>query len=186
MGLSQDTYFNTRVTKATWDEGASVWRVEAESKEGKQNFTASFLVSCLGFASAPMNPFDGAETFKGQIFHTGNWDESVKPEDLRGKRIGVVGTGASGVQVSQELGKVASEFKLFQRTPNLCLPMGQAQLTPQAQEAFKDCYEDILEKRRCVGSIARPPACSSRLSLADPPAFTPAARPSRASTTTST
>jgi len=148
MQISKDAYFNTRVSKATWNEKSKTWHVEAMGKDGKLTFEANFLISCLGFASAPMNPFEGAETFKGQIFHTGNWDESVAPADLTGKRIGVIGTGASGVQVAQELGKVASEFKLFQRTPNLCLPMGQAQLTPEAQVAFKAVYADILEKRR--------------------------------------
>jgi hypothetical protein len=168
MQISKDAYFNTRVSKATWNEKSKTWHVEAMGKDGKLTFEANFLISCLGFASAPMNPFEGAETFKGQIFHTGNWDESVAPEDLTGKRIGVIGTGASGVQVAQELGKVASEFKLFQRTPNLCLPMGQAQLTPEAQVAFKAVYADILEKRRCVLPLLPTPPPSPRLSLPTP------------------
>lgn len=67
--------------------------------------------------------------------------------DLKGKRVAVVGTGATGIQLSQEVGKEAAHMTLFQRTPNLCLPMRQRKLTKEEQDAAKPDYPDLYKHR---------------------------------------
>ncbi len=85
------------------------------------------------------------DKFKGQIIHKGEWDESI---DCTGKKVAVIGTGASGIQVSQEIGPLVDRLTVFVRTPNLALPMRQQKLEASAQEAFKDIYPEIFDKRK--------------------------------------
>ena len=86
---------------------------------------ARYLILCIGFAAKAYVPkLPGLERFAGACTHTAHWpqDDTI---DMTGRRVGVIGTGASGVQVIQEAGKVAAHLTVFQRTPNLALPMRQ-------------------------------------------------------------
>lgn len=94
----------------------------------------------------------GIEKFQGVIHHSSFWpDEAI---DIRGKRCAVIGTGASGVQISQEWGPLAGSLKVLQRTPNLAIPMGKKPLTAEAQEAHKAWYPRLFEMReRCFAGF---------------------------------
>ena len=124
-GIRPYMTFKTRVIGTTFDEANGVWQVR--TSDG-QSLTARYLVLGMGSTTQPVTPsFPGAETFKGQSCHSARW-----PRDgvsMKGKRVAVIGTGASGVQIIQEASREAEHLTVYQRTPNLALPMGQEKYT---------------------------------------------------------
>lgn len=109
---------------------------------------ARYIFLCIGFASKINWPdIPNREAFKGDLYHSGTWPEGLEPEHLSGKNIAIVGSGASGVQITQELGRVAKDLTVLVRTPNLTLPMHNPKVTASEQELFKDGYDAIFEKR---------------------------------------
>ncbi len=143
-GIRPYMTFNTRVDGATFDEANGVWRVR--TSDGKTQ-TARYLVLGLGSTTKPIPPsFPGAETFKGQSFHTARWPgEGVT---TKGKRVAVIGTGASGVQVIQEISRDADHLTVFQRTPNLALPMGQEKYTREEYDKLKQLFQPAMERSK--------------------------------------
>ena len=134
----------SRVERACFEEGAGLWQLQLE---GEETISTRFLLPALGFASKPYIPdIPGIEDFEGEWFHTARWPQ--KDIDLDGRKVALIGTGASGVQVAQEAAKSAETLTLFQRTPILALPMRQEQLTREDQEHEKHCYPAIFEQRR--------------------------------------
>ncbi|MBO9531480.1 MAG: NAD(P)/FAD-dependent oxidoreductase [Solirubrobacteraceae bacterium] len=114
--LLRSTHLNTFVQDARWDADAQRWQVE--TSQGPYEFDV--LVSATGPLSAPSIPnIPGLADFEGPVFHSAEWDHSV---DLKGKRVAVIGTGASAIQFVPEIQKEVSELKLFQRTPPWLLP----------------------------------------------------------------
>ena len=145
--LRSDIRFDTTVASARWDEARSCWVVAAVDGE---RWTARFLITAIGVLSAPTLPdIPGVETFAGESFHTARWPQ--RPVDLAGRRVGVIGTGATGVQVIQEVAKVAGSLTVFQRTPNWCAPLHNAPISPEEQRRIKEEQHDIL--RRCNDSF---------------------------------
>lgn len=142
--LRKDCQFNTRVTGATFDEATNTWTVTAQ--DGKTTTCRWFLL-CTGFASKPMIPdFKGKADFKGISTHTALWPQDGI--DMKGKRVAVIGTGASAVQVIQEASKEASQLTIFQRTPNLTIPMRQAKISKEENARLKaEKYQDWLDGR---------------------------------------
>lgn len=135
LDFSRDTDFNTYVKSAVWDDGRCVWKVDATN--GTQ-YTAKYFIPCLGFsAKLYIPPFKGLESFKGQWQHTSRWDPEIP---LEGRKIAVIGTGSTGVQVIQEAGKVADQLYVLQRTPIMALPMRLKKLTDQAQNGYLSQY----------------------------------------------
>lgn len=125
LGLRKDVEFSTLAETATWDEDARTWTVT--SSDGKQQ-RANQLILATGFASKPYYPnFKGMDTFAGECHHTARWPQDGL--DMTGKKVVVLGTGASGVQTIQEAGAVATQVTVFQRTPNIAIPMQQRQLS---------------------------------------------------------
>ncbi|MGA8254955.1 MAG: NAD(P)/FAD-dependent oxidoreductase [Nocardioides sp.] len=103
--------FHTTVDGAAWDDAAQVWRV---SLAGGGTLTGRFLLTATGFLSQPKLPdIAGIDSFAGTVVHTTRWDDGV---DLADKRVGIIGTGATAVQLIPELAKVAAELTVFQRT----------------------------------------------------------------------
>ena len=134
----------SRVERAGFEEGAGLWQLQLE---GEETISTRYLLPALGFASKPYIPdIPGIEDFEGEWFHTARWPQ--KGIDLDGRKVALIGTGASGVQVAQEAAKSAETLTLFQRTPILALPMRQEQLTREDQEHEKHCYPAIFEQRR--------------------------------------
>ena len=133
LDLSADIRFNTRVTTARFDEDRHQWVV---TTEGGSTTLARYLVLCTGIGSKPHLPdIVGLDDFTGSHYHTGLWPQDGV--DLAGKRVGVIGTGATGVQVIQSSAAVAAHLTVFQRTPNLALPMGQRKLDEADKSALK-------------------------------------------------
>ncbi len=116
-GLYECTRFGVEVASADWDESAAHWTVT--DTDGK-HYTARALISSVGLLSRPAWPqIPGRESFSGAQFHSAEWDHSV---DLTGKRVGVIGTGASAIQFIPEVAKVAGQLTVFQRSAPYCLP----------------------------------------------------------------
>lgn len=144
LDLSRDIRFNTRVEAAEFDEGRQQWTVRTQDGGALR---AQFLVLCTGFAAKPYVPkLKGLEQFKGAKHHTAWWPQNGL--DLAAKRVGVIGTGASGVQVVQEAAAVAAELTVFQRTPILALAMQQCALDESTQVEMKRDYPARFARRR--------------------------------------
>ncbi|WP_229662070.1 flavin-containing monooxygenase [Agromyces bauzanensis] len=148
LDFSKDISYSTHVESARFDEERKRWNVEAKNLQTGEKFsvTANYLVVCTGFGSAPYTPaFPGLETYAGEVHHTARWPQSGTP--LEGRRVAVIGTGASGIQVSQEAAKVAEHLTIFQRTPMLALPMRQRRFTDADSAEQKEHYEEWMAKR---------------------------------------
>ena len=116
--LRRDIRFSTRVVAATWDDGASLWRLTTDRDE---HISCRYYVMASGCLSMPKSPdIEGAERFQGEVYFTSRWPhEGV---DFSGKRVGVIGTGSSGIQSIPLIAEQAAELTVFQRTPNFSLP----------------------------------------------------------------
>lgn len=135
--------FDTRIVSVRWDDDRDLWEVTTESGEVH---TARWFVSCAGTLSVPKAPeFPGVEDFEGQVLMTGRW---TSDHDLSGKRVGIVGTGSSGIQAISEISKIASELTVFQRTPNYATPIGNHPTDPATEQADKRRYAEIREASR--------------------------------------
>jgi cation diffusion facilitator CzcD-associated flavoprotein CzcO len=123
--------FNTNVEGARWDDDAQVWRV---ALTGGETLSAQFLIAATGFLSQPRSPdIPGIDTFAGRIIHTAAWDDSYS---LEGRRVGIIGTGSTGVQVIPELAKEVSELTVYQRTPIWVVPKIDFGFSPAVQRLF--------------------------------------------------
>jgi cation diffusion facilitator CzcD-associated flavoprotein CzcO len=143
LDLGRDIDLATRVQSATFDERAHRWTIETDT--GRQ-LRARFFVLCTGFASKPYIPaIPGLDAFAGACHHTARWPTDGL--DLTGLRVGVIGTGASGVQVVQEASKVAEQLVVFQRTPVTALPMQQRALGAAEQAQWKHQYPELFRAR---------------------------------------
>ncbi|OYW97919.1 MAG: cyclopentanone 1,2-monooxygenase, partial [Caulobacter vibrioides] len=144
LDLSRDIRFNTRVEGAEFDRDRNQWVVSILDGGAVR---ARFLVLCTGFAAKPYIPdIAGLERFEGVKHHTAWWPQDGL--DMTDKRVGVIGTGASGVQVVQEAARVAAQLTVFQRTPILALAMQQCSLDEATQRDMKRDYPARFARRR--------------------------------------
>lgn len=110
--------FSTTVTSARFDETTARWKITTDTG---RNINAKYFVSAAGILSAPVDPgYPGADSFRGQCVHASRWPE--EGIDVTGKRVAIIGTGSTGVQLLPELAKTAAHVTVFQRTPNYVLP----------------------------------------------------------------
>ncbi|TKA80071.1 hypothetical protein B0A55_02478, partial [Friedmanniomyces simplex] len=145
LQIKKDCVFNAKVTDAVWNDAEGVWSIDCDSG---QKFKTKFWTACTGFAAKRYFPdWPGYEDFKGTMFHSSFWPK--EGVDVRGKRVAVIGTGATGVQITQEVSDASLAFDLwcreigedgnlmmFQRTPNLACPMNQVYMTKEEQKAL--------------------------------------------------
>jgi cation diffusion facilitator CzcD-associated flavoprotein CzcO len=131
--LRRDIQFDTRVTAATWDAGAQRWDVVTDRGD---RVSARFCIMATGCLSEAKQPeIDGIDSYAGEIFHTGRWPhEGV---DFSGLRVGIIGTGSSGIQSIPVIAEQAAHVTVFQRTPNFTMPAKNAPLDPEAIRARK-------------------------------------------------
>lgn len=123
--------FNTTVEGAQWDEDAEVWRVAVA---GGETLTTRFLITATGFLSQPRMPdIPGIASFEGKVVHTTAWDHDYRYE---GRRIAVIGTGASAVQAIPELAEQAAELTVYQRTATHVIPKVDFAISPAMQRLF--------------------------------------------------
>jgi cation diffusion facilitator CzcD-associated flavoprotein CzcO len=139
LDLRRDIQFSTTITSAHYNEDSGRWTVRTNRDEV---IDTQFLVTCGGMLSAPMvNLFPGQDSFKGRIFHTSRWPrDSV---ELVGKRVGVVGIGATGIQVIQTIAKDVGELKVFVRTPQYVLPMKSPKFGPEDVAGYKSRFDEL-------------------------------------------
>src|ERR671916_1712346 len=137
--LRRDIVFRTRVTAAHYDEESGCWTVRTEHEEAVTARWFVMATGCLSSSKLPEVP--GLESFKGQTYHTAQWPhEGV---DFTGKRVGIVGTGATGIQVATEIAGQADHLTVFQRTPNYAVPLGNHPLDEEFRRWYKENYDEI-------------------------------------------
>ncbi len=142
--LRRDIEFSTRVSSAIYDEDTCRWLISAT--DGRQ-FGAQFFITAVGLLSAGYIPdFKGINSFKGAWCHTGRWPKEGM--DLKGKRVGVIGTGATAVQLIPMIAEEVAHLTVFQRTANYCAPLRNGLIDDETQAEIKANYPEIF--RRCA------------------------------------
>jgi len=140
--LRRSFKFRTRVTDAAWDADAERWIVETDQGD---RVRARFLVAASGNLSLPNKPpFPGIDNFRGQLVHTGLWPE--EGVDVSGRRVGVIGTGSSGVQVIPLLAQDAEHLYVFQRTPHYVVPAANHPLSEEFVRETKARYDEFRQE----------------------------------------
>jgi len=140
--LRRDIQLNSRVSSAVYDEGENRWEIQIEDGVRAQ---ARFLIGAVGVLSAHYLPdFPGLESFQGDWCHTGRWPKEGM--DLAGKRVGVVGTGATAIQLIPEIAKEVAHLTVFQRTPNYTAPLRNGEIDPETQQQIKANYPEMFAK----------------------------------------
>ncbi len=143
--LKRDIQFGARVAEAHYDPAANCWEVRTETG---QRFRATFLITAVGCLSAANIPdIPGLGSFGGSWFHTGQWPH--QGVDLTGKRVGMVGSGSTGIQAAPVIAAAASHLTVFQRTANYSIPARNAPLTSEFKRWAR---ENAAEIRRVMHS----------------------------------
>ena len=144
LDLWRDICFNSRMAAATYDDAPPGW--EIVTTDGRRA-RARFLITAIGPLSAPTMPtIPGVETFRGEAFHTGAWPHH--PVSFAGKRVAVIGTGATGVQAITEIAKTVGHLTVFQRSPNWCAPLHNGPIDAATQRRIKARYPEIFARCR--------------------------------------
>ena len=142
--VRRDIQFNTRVVAAAYDETENCWGIETDHGE---RVRARFLITAVGVLSASYIPdFEDIDSFEGEAWHTSLWPH--EPVDFNGKRVGVIGTGATAVQLIPEVAKSVGHLTVFQRTANYCVPAGNGPIDPETQREIKASYPEIFKRCR--------------------------------------
>jgi len=141
LDLRRDISFESRVQRAAFDEAENQWHV---SIEGGEIARARFLITAIGPLSVPCMPtLKGRGDYLGEAYHTGEWPHT--PVSFADKRVAVIGTGASGVQVIQEVAKTAGTLTVFQRQPNWCAPLHNSPIKAEEQNEIHARYAEVFE-----------------------------------------
>lgn len=139
LDLRRDIQFSTTVTSAHFDEDRGRWLVGTDRGE---TIDTQFFVACGGMLSAPLeNVFEGQDRFRGPVYHTSRWPKDGV--ELAGKRVGVVGIGATGIQVIQTIAAEVEHLTVFARTPQYVLPMKNPDYGPSEQAWYKSRFEEL-------------------------------------------
>ena len=135
---------NTEIVSANFQNDKGHWLIETA---GGEQFTCKYFISGMGMISQPYVPkLQGQDRFKGPCFHTSRWPQEGL--DYAGKRIGIVGCGATTVQMLPVMAQTAASVTVFQRTPNFIMPAMQRPMTPEWEKEIKDNYDEIIAKCR--------------------------------------
>ncbi|MGO9456983.1 MAG: flavin-containing monooxygenase [Acidimicrobiales bacterium] len=139
--LRRHMRFGAKVASATYLEPTGAWSVVAGDGT---TYRARFLVAATGVLSVPYVPdIPGRRSFRGEAYHTGEWPTT--PVDFTGKRVAVIGTGSSGVQIIPVIAGEAASLTVYQRTANWCTPLNNAPITPDEQRRLRADFESIRE-----------------------------------------
>lgn len=144
FSLRDHIQFNTRVVSADYDAEQRQWIVRTDHEE---LITGTYCIMAAGnLSAARLPPIEGIESFAGKFYHTGQWPhEGV---DFAGKRVGVIGTGSSGIQLIPQVARDAKHLFVFQRTPNYIIPAGNRPLDAEYVEKVKADYVSLRRKAR--------------------------------------
>ena len=146
--LRRDIQFCSRVTAAVYDEDTRSWTIALE--DGSR-FNSRFLITAIGPLSTPTLPrIEGRDDFRGASFHTARWPK--EPVDFAGKRVAVIGTGATGIQTIQTIASQVGRLTVFQRTANWAAPLHNGKIDAETQAKIKASYPEIFA--RCQETFA--------------------------------
>ena len=165
LDLRRDIQFNTRIKSAEYDESSNQWNIETEDGE---TISAKYFITGMGcISTANMPKIEGLNNFKGEWYHTGHWPH--EKVDFTGKRVGLIGTGSSGVQAIPVVAKEAAHLTVFQRTPQYSVPARNHPYSVEdirkAKASFKEMKKTVRES---LAGLPIPP--SDRSALDDSPA----------------
>lgn len=142
--LREHIQFSARVTSAEFDDAHTRWRVQLNDGDA---YHCRYLITAVGLLSAPTMPrFNGINDFSGEWSHTGLWPK--EGIEVAGKRVAVIGTGASGVQAIQEIAKTAKQLTVFQRRPNWCTPLHNGPISKTEMATIRARYPEIFQRCR--------------------------------------
>jgi cation diffusion facilitator CzcD-associated flavoprotein CzcO len=140
--LRRDIQFNSRVAAAHYKEDTRSWALTLE--DGRR-YSTRFLITAIGVLSAATMPtIPGVDTFEGQSCHTHYWPK--EPVSFEGKRVAVIGTGATAVQAIQEIAKTVGHLTVFQRTPNWCAPLHNSKIDQDEMRRIRSNYSEIFAR----------------------------------------
>ena len=154
LDLRKDFTFDARVTAVEYDEATRLWRLRTEQGRTASARCVVTAVGCLSTANRPV--FRGAHRFNGLSLHTAEWPR--EPVDFSGKRVGVIGTGSSGIQLIPEIAEQAAQLTVFQRTAQFTLPARNGPLDPQFVGLWKQNYREWRRRGRESSGGIRTPA----------------------------
>ncbi|KAI0398951.1 putative flavoprotein [Xylaria palmicola] len=151
--LYKDMQFNTRISSAHWSSDTHFWHfIDTDGFEHR----ARFFISCIGFLSTPVTPsITGIENFHGQSFHTSAWPKDLNYRtDLAGKKVGIIGTGATAIQAIPAMAKESNveSLTVFQRTANWSAPLRNAPISPEQMQEHAKEYKEIFAQ--CARTFA--------------------------------
>lgn len=140
FGLREHMQFNAHVEAMTFDDDIDAWSLKL--KDGR-TIRTRFVVTAVGVLSTPTLPrFEGMDSFRGPSFHSFYWPH--EPIDLAGKRVAVIGTGATAIQLIPEVARAAGSLTVFQRRPNWAAPLNNAPISEREMAAIRDRYDEIF------------------------------------------
>src|SRR5437868_13193195 len=142
--LRSDIQLSTRVDRADYDEATNSWQVT--NSDGNIVTTKHVVLATGCLSNARMPDTKGLSDFKGKVYHTGHWPH--QPADFTGLRVGVIGTGSSGIQSVPIIAGQASHLTVFQRTANFSVPARNAALTPEERQRWRADYPELRRRAR--------------------------------------
>ncbi|KAF2792854.1 FAD/NAD(P)-binding domain-containing protein [Melanomma pulvis-pyrius CBS 109.77] len=146
--LKRDMQFNTSITSAHWRDDSKSWILTDAT--GK-TYTSRFVITAMGILNQATLPnIPGVHDFKGPAFHTSRWPDDAST--LNGKRVGIIGTGATAIQTIQEIKKTVGSLTVFQRTPNWTAPLRNTKITREEMDEIRKQYPTIFQN--CLDSYA--------------------------------
>jgi len=138
--LRRHMRFDSRVVAMRWDEDQRIWKLDLANGA---SYTARFVITGIGVLSAPTMPrYEGMSEFEGDSFHSYWWPK--EPVPLEGRRVGVMGTGATGIQVIAEIADKVEELLVFQRRPNWSTPLGNSPISKEEMAQIRARYDEIF------------------------------------------
>jgi cation diffusion facilitator CzcD-associated flavoprotein CzcO len=152
--LKRDIELNARVATVVYNETDKLWEIETQNG---LRATARFVMCATGLLSAHQFPdYEGVESFEGTSLHSARWPK--EPIDFKGKKVGIIGSGPTAVQIIQSIAPDCAQLTVFQRTANWCTPLRNALITPEEQQEFTQKAQDIFDlcKRTWAGFIHEP------------------------------
>ena len=171
--LRSDITFSTKVTEAAWDDDGEFWRVSTEpagnhgSDGAEHTITARYYVMATGCLSAPKHlDIDGVDRFGGDVYYTSSWPHDGV--DFTGKRVGVIGTGSSGIQSIPIIAREAAATTVFQRTPNFSMPARNGPIPQEKLDAIDGRHTEYREEARwSQAGVPVTPATVGALQVSD-------------------
>lgn len=139
--LRKHMQFNTKVSSMTWDEEAREWQIDTEN--GKV-YRCRYLITAMGIMSVPTTPkLEGVDSFSGECFHSYWWPK--EGIDLAGRRVGVIGTGATGIQIVSAIADKVGHLTVFQRRPNWSTPLNNSEISEEEMAEIRSRYSEIFQ-----------------------------------------